>query len=204
MKIDLETYLHVICNDWAFATSRYSLELPFVYDGWKIATDGRIMLATPTDEPNTPADVGSNKRLPQGQQLGPVLDGLQADWGDARQPWPEIGSYKAIEPLEHEDDDKYLIVMDWDREVVVDARYYWMVERLAIACERRVEVRYPELEFDAMYYCRHAIQFRSDFRDAQGRCMFFGQIMPFDATRAPSAAHALKLYKQSKKASEEA
>jgi hypothetical protein len=205
MKIDLETYLHVICNDWAFSSSRFTLELPFVYLGWKIATDGRILLAIPTDEQDTLESDQPRRRFPPKSALLEILKQCQASWDGELSEWPSITSDKAIAPMEEEDDGLYAIVLNWDREVVVDARFYWIFERLAIAFDSRVECRFPEEDTGPPMFERHnIIQFRSSERDDKGRYRFIGQLMPLDHQRHPSAVAAIELYKKAKKASEEA
>jgi len=46
--------------DWlAFCdkeSTRYALDAPWVKDGWKFATDSRVMVAVPTGEPDSPPD----------------------------------------------------------------------------------------------------------------------------------------------------
>jgi len=46
-------------------STRYDLSIPFIYNGWKYATDGRVAVRVRTEKPNDP--VSDNRKLPTAQ-----------------------------------------------------------------------------------------------------------------------------------------
>lgn len=66
-------------------SSRYALDQPWVVDGWRYATDGRIMVRIPaTGEPDSPKPPDEKKRP---KDVASIVESLT---GDNWQPWPAI------------------------------------------------------------------------------------------------------------------
>lgn len=78
--IDLTPY----CDD---PGGRYSLDTPFVIDGWKYATDGRCCVRIPCEEPNT-----DGRKIPKANELFADVVGL------AYETWPNSPIHRCKGP----------------------------------------------------------------------------------------------------------
>jgi hypothetical protein len=67
--------------------SRYGLDEPWVVDGWRVATDGKVIVRVPaTGEQDSPARDDGKRRPKQIRDILPPLNAAESDW----QPWPSI------------------------------------------------------------------------------------------------------------------
>ena len=183
MQIDLEkyralyldTFLHFCCGEWA-EQGRYNLHLPFVDHGWKMATDGRILMAVPTDEPDTQRFDGMNReiyKVPKWDGIENLLMPCLDDWGDDARPWPLMSVNHVIH--DRPEDSEYLI-LDWDREIVIQPHYYWKIERLARSVNRKLEFRICTIEYRIADH-ETSVQFRSTERTPDGKPALIGVLM---------------------------
>lgn len=68
-------------------SSRYSIQKPWVKNGYTYATDGRVLVRVDTaDEPDTVAEPGSGLRFPKADDILPPLAASESDW----LPWPKV------------------------------------------------------------------------------------------------------------------
>lgn len=189
-ELYLDAYLHFACGPWP-NSSRYNLQSPWVEDGWKYATDGRILMAVPTQEANSRlVDHEGGRRYPRG--CCDIIRSCFGEWADAR-PWPTIGADEVI-LLEEEEND--YIVLDWDQEIVSQPYYYWMVERLSQSINRQLEFRIAEIEY-RIADSETAVQFRTTKFRADGQRSLVGVLML--CLKSPQVRKALDEYHNEKK-----
>lgn len=201
-ELYLDTFLHFACGDWP-NHERHNIHVPFVTDGWKMATDGRIMMAMPTKEPDTKRrDQYGNVvyRLPSMDCLRPILSPCLESWGEELRPWPQVN---VDEVISEEDDEREYVVLDWDRKIVTQAHYYWMIERLARSYNRRLEFRICEIEY-RICDTETSIQFRSVDRNEFGEPQIFGVLMLVhpEMEQQSVLTRTLNAYHKKKEASE--
>lgn len=70
---EVDNPLTVFCDP---DNGRYSLEKPFVWDGFEYATDGRIAVRRPTNEPDTDL---TQRRVPSRDAVSSVFDPIPTD-----------------------------------------------------------------------------------------------------------------------------
>lgn len=199
-ELYLDTFLHFACGDWP-NHERHNIHVPFVTDGWKMATDGRIMMAMPTKEPDTERrDRFGNVvyRLPSMDCLRPILSPCLESWGEEARSWPQVNVGEVISE-EDEDDGREYVVLDWDRQIVTQAHYYWMIERLARSYNRQLEFRICEIEY-RICDTETSIQFRSVDRNDFGQPQIFGVLMLVkpDTEKRSILARTLRAYRNKK------
>ena len=79
MKTETEIDLKPFCQ--TYESSRFAMDKPFVKNGFKYATDARIIIRVPTDEPDT--DIGETK-FPDTEHIYAKYEAVVCD-----QEWPE-------------------------------------------------------------------------------------------------------------------
>lgn len=79
MKTETEIDLNQFCQ--TYESLRFAMDKPFVKNGCKYATDARIIIRVPTDEPDT--DIGE-KKFPNSEHIYAKYEAVVCD-----QEWPE-------------------------------------------------------------------------------------------------------------------